>query len=133
MHHDPNIMAGPSEEAEKLGHEPLEVNVRAVVIAGVVLVLTILFSLLLIAGLTAILTREDGGVATVRAPEAPNEPPPGVAEVDANQAGTLRRLRTRETALLDSYGWVDQQQGVAHIPIAQAMQIIAGEQTPVPE
>lgn len=35
------------------------------------------------------------------------------------------KLRTTEQTKLDTYGWVDRSSGVAHIPIARAMQLIA--------
>lgn len=39
----------------------------------------------------------------------------------------LRELRAQEAAQLNSYGWVDQQKGVAHIPIDRAMELMAKE------
>lgn len=35
--------------------------------------------------------------------------------------------RGRETARLDGYAWVDRSAGIARIPIARAMQILAGK------
>jgi hypothetical protein len=34
---------------------------------------------------------------------------------------------------LHSYGWVDRKQGVAHIPVEQAMRMLAAQQAPAPE
>jgi len=42
-----------------------------------------------------------------------------------NPAADLNKFRTREEEILNSYGWADQQAGVAHIPIEQAIDIIA--------
>lgn len=39
----------------------------------------------------------------------------------------LAAERGRETATLDSYAWVDRRAGIARIPIARAMQILAGK------
>jgi len=39
----------------------------------------------------------------------------------------LRDLRAQEAAQLNSYGWVDQQKGVVHIPIDRAMELMAKE------
>lgn len=38
----------------------------------------------------------------------------------------LEQLRAKEKKQLDSYGWVDQTNGVVHIPIERAMELIAG-------
>src|SRR5690349_5962434 len=42
-----------------------------------------------------------------------------------NPAADLNKFRTQEDEILNSYGWADQQAGVAHIPIEQAIDIIA--------
>jgi hypothetical protein len=58
------------------------------------------------------------GCAGGRQPErdAPAEPP--ASDVDA------RQLREQELQMLDSYGWVDRDNGVARIPIDRAMQLM---------
>lgn len=50
--------------------------------------------------------------------------PPG-PELQLNTAADLAKFRTQEEQRLDSYGWVDRDKGVVHIPIAQAMQDVA--------
>jgi hypothetical protein len=45
----------------------------------------------------------------------------------------LQRLRAREELQLSTYGWVDKQGGVVHIPIERAMEIVAGEGLPARE
>ena len=39
----------------------------------------------------------------------------------------LRSLKAEQTETLNSYGWVDQTNGVAHIPINNAMDLIVAE------
>lgn len=48
-----------------------------------------------------------------------------------NPAADLNKFRTQEEQTLNSYGWVDPQTGVAHIPIEQAIDIIAARGLPV--
>src|SRR5438105_13162923 len=48
--------------------------------------------------------------------------PPPRLEVHPSMA--LQQLRTREDDLLNSYGWVDRNAGIARIPIDRAMQSI---------
>jgi hypothetical protein len=36
----------------------------------------------------------------------------------------LSKLRTEQDAAANTYGWVDKSKGVAHIPIAQAMELV---------
>ena len=39
----------------------------------------------------------------------------------------MQRLRSEEMQILNGTGWVDQDRGVVHIPITQAMQEVARE------
>jgi len=45
----------------------------------------------------------------------------------------LRKKRAQAELLLNSYGWVDKQAGVIHIPIEQAMKQVAQRGLPVTE
>ena len=45
----------------------------------------------------------------------------------------VAEVRTRAAERLNSYGWVDQEAGIAHIPISQAMRLIAAAGLPVGE
>ena len=50
--------------------------------------------------------------------------PPG-PELQLNPAADLATFRAQKEQQLNSYGWVDRDKGIAHIPIAQAMQDVA--------
>jgi hypothetical protein len=56
------------------------------------------------------------------------DPPSPRLQLDA--PADLAALDTRETSQLASYGWVDREKGIAHIPLAQAMQDIAARGIP---
>lgn len=45
--------------------------------------------------------------------------------LQSDPAGDLRRFRAQELDKLNSSGWIDQPQGIAHIPIGTAMQQVA--------
>ncbi|HWI28289.1 MAG TPA: hypothetical protein VN668_15045 [Stellaceae bacterium] len=42
-------------------------------------------------------------------------------------AADLRAFRAEEEARLDSYGWVDRDKGIVHIPIARAMKEVVAK------
>ena len=50
---------------------------------------------------------------------------------ESDSAQALAERQTQERARLDSYGWVDKAGGVAHIPVAEAMQRMAETGLPV--
>jgi len=51
--------------------------------------------------------------------------------LEDNERGELKSFRLGEEGQLNSFGWVDQKDGVAHIPIELAMQLIAQRGLPV--
>ena len=53
-------------------------------------------------------------------PQLPPEP-----RLEVVPADTLAKLRATEDALLNSYAWVDQKNGIVRIPITQAMSVLA--------
>lgn len=55
--------------------------------------------------------------------------PPG-PPLQLNPAADLQKFAAQEDTQLDSYGWIDHAKGIAHIPIAQAMQDVAARGIP---
>lgn len=55
-------------------------------------------------------------------------PPPPRLEV--RPLKTLEQVRASERELLEGYGWVDREAGLARIPIGRAMAILAGRGWP---
>jgi hypothetical protein len=50
---------------------------------------------------------------------------PPAPELQIDSASDLARYRAGEEARLQSYGWVDRDKGIVHIPIEQAMRDLA--------
>jgi len=57
--------------------------------------------------------------------EANQRHPPPTPNLQTVPEKDLATMRAEDEARLSSYGWVDQGQGIAHIPIDRAMAIIA--------
>jgi hypothetical protein len=57
-------------------------------------------------------------------------PPPLPLDVEAGEQ--LRALRGEERALLEGYGWIDQEARIVRIPIARAMELVVERGLPVP-
>ncbi|MGE5207328.1 MAG: hypothetical protein ACM3PW_17085, partial [Chlamydiota bacterium] len=53
--------------------------------------------------------------------------------LQANEPADLNKFQAQQEQILNSYGWVDQQAGIAHIPIEQAIDILAAHGLPVRE
>jgi hypothetical protein len=125
--------AGPHRNAADVDHEESDVNVRAIVKFGAGL-----FVLAAVIHLAVwVLFR------AYEAREIRNNPPQPLA-VDASRippAPTLQEaprvelqeLRARESAVLNSYGWVDRDAGIVRIPIAEAMRLTVERGLPARE
>jgi hypothetical protein len=110
--------------------DPIAFSRRAVVTAVSIVVALVVFGaggawLTIAAGggsLSALAAAQQGGAAV---------PPPhdieGIYQTLIERDETTANLRRDDERRLTSYGWIDRSQGVVHIPIARAMQLVAEE------
>ena len=130
-HNDRNEMTGgqDADEAEAL-HEPNTVNIPAVVAFLVALAASVVVAVLLLRGLLNYFAARKAEEAPPRSPLAtgvrlPPEPRlQGAPGSVGSPTADIRRFREQEDQMLDSYGWIDQQNGVIRIPIEQAKKMI---------
>src|SRR5438132_4494267 len=55
----------------------------------------------------------------------------GALQSTATSDDALQQLRATEDALLNTYGWIDRENGVVHIPIQRAMDLVLQRGLPV--
>jgi hypothetical protein len=55
----------------------------------------------------------------------------GAPMLEINERGQLRDFLTKQEDQLNSYGWIDEKDGVAHIPIERAMELMVERGIPV--
>lgn len=109
--------------AERLGYEPTDVDIKAILLTVLVLAVVVgLFATALL-GLVA-LFQSTSPLPTISMIDQvqPVPPPP---RLEANPAQVLVQIRQHEQQILDSYGRVDRDAGIARIPIAEAMGILS--------
>lgn len=111
-------------------HEARDVNIRLITLSGLGLLVLLGGSLMVTAWLFRALTPEPPG-ATVR-PSLAIEPqlPPPQPRLQASPARDWRDMRAHEDGHLHAYGWVDPDAGVAHIPIAHAIELLMAKGLP---
>ena len=106
--------------------ETTDWDVRPIQIAGLALALFIALGLGLSA-LTARFVTHKRATTDEPAVFAPQGlPPPPRLQID--EAADLALYRRRETALLNSYGWIDRDRGTVRLPIERAMELVAQEE-----
>ncbi len=107
-----------------IGHEERDANIRAVAWFVVALIITLVVVMLLVRWLFSAFPQPQAEFAapatTAEASELPPEP-----RLQVNAPEDLAKMRREEDAILDSYGWVDKQNGIVRIPVSRAMELIA--------
>ena len=117
-------------EVKELGFEPTDVSTRGflyfLLITGILLVITCLVMI----GLFSRYRKTDVPIPTVAQPFHDFRvltPPPRIQTAPANDIIEYRQAQER---LLNSWGWIDQKQGIARIPINRAMQLLLRQGLP---
>lgn len=112
----------------KKGHEPDIRNARGIVYAGLGLAVSIGVILLLLWGFFAMLRDEPG---VIPSPFASYEHIPPRPRLQEDPSVDLQALHQQENERLYSYGWVNRQEEIVHIPIERAMQLVVERGLPV--
>ena len=97
-------------------------------IAGVALALGLVVSAALGAAYlfeTIQLRRISATLPHVAVPDDARPDPPREPRLQTDEAADLAALRAREQTTLANYGWIDEKGGIARIPIARAMELVA--------
>jgi len=104
-----------------------EIQVRTFTWFGVALVAMTLVALFAMSIMFNYLNRRARSLDPAPSPlqEANERRQPPTPNLQVRPEVDLATLRAREAARLHGYGWVDQSQGIAHIPIERAIEILA--------
>ncbi len=125
------------ETSHQPRHDTADVNTKGVVITGVALAAIVLMSAVICYGLFGWFVtsaHEQQPPLYSWAASEPEKPPEFPRLEGALRQQTLEKrqpglpLYQEELKRLNSYGWVNREGGVAHIPIERAMQIIVEQE-----
>jgi hypothetical protein len=113
----------PAERALRAGYEPRDLSAGRIALVGIG-ALTLIALLALVpwglVSLFGLIAPQRPATAVERAEIAPPEP-----RLDARPGGTLAEVLARQRDILGRYAWVDEEAGIARIPIEAAMAILA--------
>ena len=127
VHHPHGSLDNP-----ETSHETSDINVRAIISFTVVLaviVLTIDVAMWgLFRGLNYLEVKNDPYVTPLAAPAGQPLGPPGLQTTPWED---LKRFRADQGAYIHGYGWIDQQAGVARVPIEKAKALLLKQGLPV--
>jgi hypothetical protein len=128
----PNVHPHGELHNPDTAHEATDINLRAIVSFAIVLAavtLTIqvaMFALFHVFARMASARDQDVSPIATQADQAPSEP-----RLQTTPWADLKALRAEEFSYLHSYGWIDQQRGVAHLPIEKAEALLLQRGMPV--
>jgi hypothetical protein len=107
--------------------EPRDANVRGIVIAGIALGGVSLAAMLAMIGLFDHFSDRFGGQPSAAAQRTPDRlPMPRQPRLEGLGSPAVE-LQQRVEASHGGYGWVDRERKIAHVPIEEAMKLIAGK------
>lgn len=112
-------------------HESLSVNVRGVALGIGALLLMLLAVGGLMDQLFRLLTRGRERPAAATAPQLAERLPRSEPPLRADLSQELKDLQAEERDRLNSYGWVDRDAELVHIPIDRAMDLLLKQGLPV--
>jgi hypothetical protein len=123
-HNDlPNMPNDVTTENLGVDFEPKDLNIKAIVWFGAGLLAVIVVSMVLVWGMMGSM---DGSTPTSPAALAvPPEPrlQPNPIDQTTSPMDLLHREMSNQEGWLNSYGWVDKESGIAHMPIDEAMKL----------
>ncbi len=104
-----------------------ELDLRAIIYSGLGIVLVTAVILALLFPLLEVFRRERAALdpAPSPMPEAQHPRLPPEPRLQAEPRLDMEKLRARDEAALQSYGWVDRAAGIGRIPIERAIEILA--------
>lgn len=117
------------------GHEPVEsdgINYRGLVAFMVILALTTIVCEGIVVGMYKFFDKRYAETTPQRAvmavPQGTLPPPPNLL---TDEPGNLKRFRTGEEQVLDTYGWADKNAGIVRIPVDRAKELLLERGFPV--
>jgi hypothetical protein len=116
------------EHASRPGFEAKDASARGVAMAGIGLMILLLFSLAVVAALFA--TFRQRQVSAFGPGPTPTAALPPAPRLQVNEPQDLQAVRATQESQLNTYGWVDKGGEIIHIPIDRAMQLIVEHGVP---
>jgi hypothetical protein len=124
-------VSAPNDAHPELRYEQSDVRAGAIVRFALALVVVIVLAAVFLLGLFKLLARQEQRHDPAPPPlaqEAGRLPP--APRLQSSPQQDLEQLRAEEERDLTTYGWVDAKAGIAHIPIDEAIKIVAARGLP---
>ncbi len=118
------VVQGGAGSFEGPGYEATDVSLRGIILGGLALTAVIVLAMVVVAGWYAILANRERAELADAPPRFSDEseqyPEP---ILQGSPAADMVTMRAHDTEQLNTYGWTDQDRGIARIPIDRAMDL----------
>jgi hypothetical protein len=114
-----------------LGHEITDANAPSIVKFTIGLALVILLSLYAMARLADYFGEHQAQLGPQPSPLVRTRQVPPLPQLQVSPGADLNEFRAAEDTKLETYGWVDRQNGIIRIPIDRAMDLVSQQGLPV--
>jgi hypothetical protein len=119
-------VSGPGQGHPELRYEQTDVRPGAIVRFAIGLVVVIAVASVALLGLFAVLAKQQRRHDPPPPPLArPTGELPPLPRLQVSPLQDLEQVRAQEEDELNSYGWVDPRAGIVHIPVDEAIRIVA--------
>lgn len=127
-------MMRPHTENRDVSYEKRDVNPRAILWVGVAIIISAVVIHFAVGGIFDFFSAREAhkGKPPATLVNAKRQPPPA-PRLQTDAPADLQEMRARETTALESYGWVDRQKGIVHIPVERAMELLVERGLPKTE
>ena len=112
------------------GHELSDLSPKSISVFAVGLAALVVIALLVCYALLVWLITSDARRAEPPNPLAVQPQPMAQPRLAVEPGRALKTMRQQEEARLKSFGWIDQEKGIVHIPIERAIDILAEKGLP---
>lgn len=117
---------------EDVAHEHSDVAIDTILTFGAGMIATVAICAVIVWGMFKVFERQAAARDPLLSPvAAPAGARPAAPVLQTNEPAGLASFRAEQRKTLETYGWVDQIGGVAHIPIAEAKKLTAERGLPV--
>jgi hypothetical protein len=132
--HQPTAEANdtPLVESVEAGREVRDVNVRGILYLAVAVVVMAAAIHLLLWWLFGVYERQAASQDPKQSPLFDPEQQPPEPRLQNTPTRDYARFRQQQEEQLNSYGWVDRQKEVVHIPVSRAMELLLDRGLPEP-
>lgn len=121
------------ESATSLGHETRDANARKVALFGLAVAVVTVLVLVVMWGLFGFFIRLEASRDRPAPPLAAEREPPMGPRLQVAPARDLEEMHASEDEYLNSYGWINTERGIVHVPIERAMDLLLEQGLPVRE